>query len=169
MHIIHNTGAVTTASVFFYLNEHKDCLKGECNMAKIETKSFIPYSVALGTMVGWMVTILSAVIGASLIHGEMIQQESSGFVAMIALFLGSVTSTLTVAVKMPEKRLLMCLLGGSTYYLSLICCALLLFDGLKGGFAPSAAIVISGLFLAYVTGTKRGRKSKYKIPKSPRK
>ncbi len=122
-------------------------------------------TLALGLLLGMLVTLVGAAITASLIGGQKIQADATGYAAMFTILLASATAALIVSAKAQGLRIVMCLVGGGVYFLGLLCCGAALFDGVRGGVFPSFAVIVCGSMLVWLLGVKGGRKQKYKVPK----
>lgn len=134
-------------------------------MSRREGAAKIPVALLLGLAVGLAVTLIGAVITASLIQSRSIDEDATGLAAMVIILLGAAAASLVTAGKVPQMRLVMCLGGGGIYLLGLLCCAAVLFDGVKAGVLPSLPVIAAGSLAVYLLGMKGSRKPKYKVPK----
>ena len=134
-------------------------------MVQKDTRLKIPSALLLGLAVGLTVTGLVAAVTAFLIAGENIQEDGMGVAAMAAILLGALAAALVTVGKVKEMRLVMCLAAGAVYLLGLICCAAILFDGVKGGIGASAAVTFGGSLAVFLIGLNKGKRPKYKVPK----
>lgn len=134
-------------------------------MIRKEGTGKIPTALVFAIVAGLAVTVLGTVIAASLIHAQTIGEDAAGVAAMITILFGAMISSVVAAEKVREMRFVMCLSGGVVYYLTLICCAAIVFDGVKSGIFASLAVAAAGSMVVYLLGMKGGRKPKYKVPK----
>lgn len=135
-------------------------------MVKKEGPSKIPAALVLGLGIGLIVTIIGALITAWLIQAQVIEEDVTGFAAMVIILLSAVAAAAVAAGKGASMHLVMCLGGGGIYFLGLLCNAAILFDGVRAGVIPSACAALGGSMLVYLLGMKGGRRKKYKIPRS---
>ena len=122
-------------------------------------------ALALGLLLGMLVTLTGAAVTAFLISAQKIPVDGIGDAAMLTILLASATAALIVSAKAQGLRIVMCLAGGGVYFLGLLCCGAVLFDGVRGGVFPSFAVTMCGSILIWLLGVKGGRKQKYKVPK----
>ena len=134
-------------------------------MLRKEGTGKIPAALAFAVVAGLAVTVIGAVISASLIHAQTISEGAAGIAAMITILFGAMISSVVAAGKVPGMRFIMCLAGGAAYFLALVCCAAIVFDGVKAGSIPSLAVAAAGSMVVYLLGMRGGRKPKYKVPK----
>lgn len=137
-------------------------------MVRKDGKRKFAASVTMGVAAGWVVTLITAVIIASMIHAQMIEEETQGLAVWFVLLLGCIVSALTATGKKQEMRLVICLSAGVIYYLSLICVASIIFDGATRGVVPTFFVVVAGSLSVYLMGINRGRRPKYRVPKGHR-
>lgn len=133
-------------------------------MVKNEEKTMVIGKVVVGMIAGWMITIIGAAIATTLIQKETIKQSDVSMITAMIVLMGSWSSSLICANRYPEKRLLMNLCGGSMYYLSLMCVAIVMFDGLKGGILATFMVSVAGALTAFLLSAHSKHKQKYRIP-----
>ena len=134
-------------------------------MVRKEGSAKIPAAAGLGLLLGMIITLIGALITAWLIQAQKIGEDTVGLAAMVIILLGASASTAVTAGKGSSARFLMCLAGGGIYFLGLLCCGAMLFEGVKAGVVPTACVAAAGSMLVYLLGTKRGRRTNYKVPK----
>lgn len=125
----------------------------------------LPAALLLALTVGLAVTLAAAVITASLISAETVTPEAVNVGSMAGLLLGSAAAALTAARKVGKLRLPMCMAGAAVYFLGLLCCAALLFDGVKDGVGAAALVVLAGGLVVSLLGLKGEKRPKHKLPK----
>lgn len=134
-------------------------------MSRKEGAAKIPAALALGLTVGMVITVIGAVITASLIQAQTVGDDAAGIAAMVTILFGAAGASLAAAGKVPQMRFAMCLAGGGIYLLGLLCSAAILFDGVKTGVVPSVAVILAGSLAVCLLGMKGSRRPKYKVPK----
>ncbi len=118
------------------------------------------YAVAAG----WIVLLTGGIVIAFLIHAQKLSTAWLDYGSMILVLLSGSVTALVAGAKQYEKRIVMCLSGTGLYFLSLVSVAIVLFDGLKKGVVPTLLLMLGGSVIAWLMGTKRGRKRKYRLP-----
>lgn len=126
----------------------------------------LPSSLIKGMIAGLITTLFVAVIVASLICVEAIGEETVDLGVMAATIIGSLICGLVAAGKTEKMRLVMCMAGCVAYYLVLLCCAAILFDGIKSGVGLGALLCVGGGLTAALLGAKKEKRSHYKLPKT---
>lgn len=98
-------------------------------LKKSKKSSTIPAGLGLGLLVSMAVTVAAAVVITFLVAGERIGESAIGFGALGALLLGAIAGALTAAGKIEGHRMIACLLNGAVYFVCLMCCTALFFEG----------------------------------------
>lgn len=122
----------------------------------------MPSAIGMGLAISLGVTIATAGVVAFLIAGEKISENAAGYGAAVALLLGAVLGALAAAWRCGERRMVMCLISGGVYFLSLLCCTALFFDGMYQGVGTTALMVFGGSIAAGLMGMKGKRNPKLK-------
>lgn len=128
----------------------------------------IPVGLAMGLGISWAVTILLTVIFAFLMLTEKIKITMLSPTAVGIVMFASFAGAMTAAKKIDAHRLMICLASGGVYYISLVCCNALFFDGAYQGLIPALLLLIGSCLLAGVLGMRqkeqkfKGRKWHYK-------
>ena len=128
------------------------------------TKASMPVSLAAGCILAWVITIVIAVIVAIFIAGERASEEFTNPAAVIALLAASFAGAMIAGGMAEQKRMIVCVISGGIYYLSLICVNMLFFDGSFRGLLGAALTVMGSCVIAGLLHTrqKRQRISYYK-------
>ncbi len=134
-------------------------------MVRKDSRAKIPIALLWGLGSGLGVSVALAMIGAALIAAEKMGETAVGWMAMLAVFLGSATTALVLTGRVKEKRFVMCMLGAAAYLVGLFCMSAVMFDGVKGGVGATAVLVLGGALVTFLLGKERQRKPKYKSPK----
>ena len=111
-----------------------------------------------------VVTLLGAGITAALVSGQQLSTQAIGYGGMLTILLASFAAAMVMKGKAGE-RFYMPLLGSGIYFLCLLCCGALFFDGITGGLMPTLAVVSVGAGVPLLLGSKMGKRQKYKVPK----
>ncbi len=119
----------------------------------------------MSLLIGLAVSMIAALIGSFLIEAEKIGEEAEDWIATLALLAGSLASSLTAAKRGEGPRIIMSLSGAAAFYLGLLCCGAILFDGIKGGVGVTALLVFGGGLVIWLLGLRGNKKQKYKVPK----
>lgn len=117
---------------------------------------------------GMAVTLLCAMVAATLISGETIGQSGENLAITVTLLLSSAIAALTAAGLMKNQRLLMCLAGSGAYLLALMCCAAAFFDGVRGNVGVTVLLTAGAALAVALLGGKGRKTTKYKRPKHVR-
>ncbi len=126
-------------------------------MKKHKTKaSNIPMALAVSTAVSMSITLLAAASMTFLIAGETLQLESSDVAVLGILLLASLAGSWVAIKGAGEKPWLLGLLSGGLYYLLLLCCTALFFDGQYQGLGATALAVLGGSLGAVLFTMRKG-------------
>ena len=118
----------------------------------------------MGWLASALVTLLGAVIFAWLLNGERMQMASIGYGTMIILLAASALGALLAFRCVRRQRLVVCLLSGAVYYLSLLAMTALFFGGQYEGVGVTGLVILGGSLavgLMGLKGEKRGYKRRY--------
>lgn len=117
--------------------------------------------LALGLGVNWGVTLLAAIIAASLISGDRVGEGFLPSVAVATVMVAAFAGAMVSAGKIGNRRLPVCLASGGIYYLSLVCCNALFYDGAYQGLVAGLMSILGTCLLAALVGLRR-KPGKYK-------
>ncbi len=134
-------------------------------MMQKELKKKIPLALLMALIIGISVSLMVAMVAAAMIAGEKVQEDASGWIAMLSVFFGSLTTALVTMGKVKQMRFAMCLSAGGVYMLGLCCMGAVMFDGVKSGLWATGALALGGALTAFLLGMERKGKPKFKIPK----
>lgn len=115
-----------------------------------------------------MVTVFVASIGSYLIATEGLAVRSEAMITLIALLLSSIVASVVMISGGSGSKILLCFAGGGMYYLGLLSCGALVFDGVKKGAGMHALVVACGCTAAWLVALRGGKKRRYKTPKAYR-
>ena len=106
----------------------------------------VPLSLLKGLGLGWIITVAGVAIISFLLHGEHLKETGIQPAAVIIMMLSAFITAIFAGSNRDEKRLLICLAGGGLYYLSLMGCNALFFDGQYRGLL-GALLAVAGCSL----------------------
>ena len=122
--------------------------------------SGIPAGIFAGLITAMFITMLLAAVTAVLIAGEKIGEDKALFGSAASLLLGAAFGGICAANVAGERKMIVCLIHGAAYYVTLLCMTAMFFEGRYEN------IWITGLLIlgASVSGLlgMRGRKRPYK-------
>ena len=134
-------------------------------MAIKERKSKIPALLCIALLAAVSVMLVISVVGTLLIHNQTLQENAEGWISMVALFAGSMTSSLIAMSRAGKKRLLMAATAATVLMAGLLCAGQFLFGGIKGGVPATFTVLISGSIAAFLLSLERKHKPKYRATK----
>ena len=121
-------------------------------------------SVVKGAAVGAggsiLMTLALTALAAGLVVRETIDETSLDTVTAGILILSSICGSLLAASATGHHRLPVCMASGALYFLLLIACAILMYDGANGAVGVTALLVLGGSGAAALLGLKEGRKGR---------
>lgn len=124
-------------------------------------KASVPAVLAGGLAISWVVTALVAAITATAVSAQWVGEEALGPGAVTAVLLGALAGSATAAKKAQSRKLLLAALSGGVYFISLLCCNALFFDGTYQGVFP-AFLMTLGCGLVTGMGSTRQKRSKFR-------
>lgn len=127
-------------------------------------KASMPVSLATGCVLAWVITIVIGAIVAFLVTGERVSEDFINPASVIALFASSFTCAMIAGGMVGQRRMIVCVISGGIYYISLICVNILFFDGSFRGLLGAALTVMGSCVIAGLLQTrqKKQRISYYK-------
>lgn len=115
-------------------------------------------SMAGGLAIGWgvsaLITLLGAMITAYLLSAEMLQMSAAGYGAMIILLAASAAGAALSFRCIRRQRLVVCLVSGVIYYLSLLAMTALFFGGQYEGIGVTGLVVLGSSLAVGLMGLK---------------
>lgn len=132
---------------------------------KTPTKSASIFAgLAMGLAVSWITTAVMAIGITLLIAGERVGETLLAPAAVVTVLLATFAGAWTAAQKVAVRRLIVCLAGGGIYFLSLLCCNALFFDGTYQGILPALLTVLGASLVTGLLGLhQKNRKFKGRI------
>ena len=125
----------------------------------------MPAGLLWGASVSLLVTLLGSAITALLLSKEILAESSVGYSAMIILMTAAYAGALTARGCIKRQHLMVCMLSGGIYFLSLLSVTALFFGGQFEAVGVTALLAMGGSVLALLTDKQprragRGRKKK---------
>lgn len=121
----------------------------------------IPVGLAMGLAASWIITIVMAIGITFLIAGERVGETFLAPAAVVTVLVATFAGALVAAKKADAGRLIVCLASGAIYFLSLLCCNALFFDGAYQGLVPALLTVVGASLVAGLMGLhQKGQKFK---------
>ena len=122
----------------------------------------IPFALLTGWITAWVTTMLLTLITTFLVAGEHISESAMAPAAVITISISALISATVAAENTAEKRMMVCLINGCVYFLSLICCTALFFDGTYQGIGSAALTVIGcSLVSGFLSIRQKRQKNQY--------
>ena len=115
----------------------------------------VPVSLGMGFVFAWVIMIVMGAVTAFMIAGERIPEDFLDPAAVIVLCVSSFVSAMAAGGAAEGKRMFVCVLSGGIYYLSLICCNILLFNGCFHGLLGAALTIIGCCVIAGLIQTRQ--------------
>lgn len=129
------------------------------------TASSMAGGLAVGWLIGLLLTIAGSVLSALLILKEMIGESSIGYCVMFIVVIASALSAGTAVQRVKRRRAYVCILSGLLYYGTLLSMTALFFGGQYHGMGVTALLVAAGCGTVLLLGLKgegRGTRKKYR-------
>ena len=127
----------------------------------------IPVGLASGAIASLAVTILGSAIIAKLVDAEILDEEKIGYGIMVLLLVASWMGAVVSYSRIKRRRMLICMLSGAVYMLTLLAITALFFGGQYSGVGATLLMVLCGAVLAVLPAfnqNNRAGKKKIKIP-----
>ncbi len=130
--------------------------------------SSIPVGIAWGLLASVMVMLLCCAATAALVVSETIREGSMAYGALLTLLLSAGAGAVVAGLRVKGNYLPVCLGTGGVFYVFLLCCTGLFFDGSYTGMLPSALVILGGcgvvaLLMARSSMQSGKRKRKYRL------
>jgi putative membrane protein (TIGR04086 family) len=123
--------------------------------------SGIPAGIFAGVITALLITILLAAVTAVLIAGEKIGEDKALFGSAASLLLGAAFGGICAANVAGERKMIICLIHGAVYYVTLLCVTAVFFEGRYENIWITGLLVL-GASISVGLLVMRGRKRTYK-------
>ena len=144
---------------------HMDETKGERNMKNTKFNPKIMITLLIAGIIGFSVSLLVSAIGGYLIDAETVGEGSENAFVALALLMGGLSAAIIAIKRGQSNRLAMSLGGAGAYFLVLLCCSVLAFDGIRSGVGVTVLMVLGSALIVWIFGLKGNKKAKYRLPK----
>lgn len=113
--------------------------------------------LAVGAAVNLGMTILLSALLAKLLQTGVLAQNQTGYGVMVLLLLASFFGAAVAQGRVKHRRMMVCMLSGGVYYLSLLAITALFFGGQYTAMGVTALVVLAGCGTAALLCTRKGR------------
>jgi hypothetical protein len=135
-------------------------MKGERDMVvnkKVTGKAIsMPFGLAIGLTVCIAITLIVAGISANLILNQRIGEGAIGYCALLALLLASSAGAWMAAVLVKRRWMIVCMVVGGCYFLTLLGVTALFFGGQYQGIGATALTILGGSGCVGLLGIRAG-------------
>ena len=122
--------------------------------------SGMPGGLALGVLAAMVLTVLLGCLLAVLIAKEVLPEENVGYGVMAVLFVSSAVGSTVAYKRIRHRRLMVFVLSGICYLVTLTGLTALFFGGQYEGIFPTAMLIIGGTGVAFLRSASMGRGGK---------
>ena len=122
----------------------------------------MPGGLAIGAGISMLVTMIVAAIGANLVMKQILPQENIGYCSIIALLAGGITGAITASAKVKHRKLVVCLLSGLVYYVTLLSITALFFGGQYEGMGVTFVTIAIASVAAALISSREGKQQKHR-------
>ena len=120
------------------------------------TATAIPIGVLWGAIISTLMTVISALILTWLTLNEITNQQTLGYCIMGSLLCAAMVGSFVSAALVKRRKLLICLMTGLTYYITLFAITALFFGGkFQGAAVVGLLIAIGSLIVGMLQLTKQ--------------
>lgn len=127
----------------------------------------LAFGVGAGAILSLLMTLIGAAAVTFLIAAERIGEDQLGYGAGAAIFIGALVGALTAVAMAGEKRLIVCGLHAAVYFVILLCCTAMFFDGRYDGIGVTAMLILGANGAVWLLGMRRDSRGRgrVKMPK----
>jgi putative membrane protein (TIGR04086 family) len=120
------------------------------------TATAVPLGVLWGAIISMLMTVISALILTWLTLNEITNQQKLGYCIMGSLLCAAILGSFVSTTLVKRRKLLICLMTGLTYYITLLGITALFFGGNFQGAAVKGLLIAAGsLFIGMLQLIKR--------------
>ena len=117
----------------------------------------IPGGLALSAAVSLGVTLILSAVVAKMVDAELMGEGAIGYGSLATLLTASISGAAFAAMKIKRQRLMVCLLSGLVYYITLLGITALFFGGQYQGMGITALVIAGGCGTVILMGMKQGK------------
>lgn len=132
------------------------------------TGKSIGVSLLAGFGISWAITIVATLVITAALAKNQLQQESITPAAVVTILIASFVSAIVAGKMQSEKRLLVCLAGGGVYYVSLLGCNALFFEGQFAGLLGALLTTMGSSLVAGLLQTRQKRQRPSYLKRLPK-
>jgi len=120
----------------------------------------MPKGLAVGTLSAVAMTLAGCLAVSYLVDRQWLVWDSIGYAVLVILLLSAWTAAALASGMVKRQRLMVCLMAGGCYLLSLLAATALFFGGRYSGVGETGLLVFCGSMLGFLSGNRRksGRK-----------
>lgn len=122
----------------------------------------MPGGLAFGGVISLAITVIGAVLLSKLMDTETIEWEGVGYGIMVLLTAASFLGALSAYSRIRRQRLVVCLLSGAIYWITLLGITALFFGGQYEAVGVTAGLILAGCGCAGMLALPAGRGGKRK-------
>lgn len=121
----------------------------------------MPAGFAFGVCISLTITLILSALLAKLVSTERLEWEQTGYAIMAMLLIASMVGTKTVCVVVKRRKLLICVVEGILYWLTLFLMTALFFGGQYSGMGVTAIVIFCANAIVCILELKgeRGQKA----------
>ncbi len=138
---------------------------GSRNRATLGGSAGMALHIAMGLVLSLGLTAAVCCLSAYLVSSGKMSESAIGYGAAAALLISSAGGAMLSAAKIGQHRMPVCLISGAVYFLSLLCCTALFFEGRFEGVGISALLILGGSGAAGLVGLRQKRSRRPKLKK----
>lgn len=123
-------------------------------------------SMAGGLLTGWtvsiIVTVLLTALAAKMVDSQVIGEKDIGYCAMVILLAAPFCGTRTAQKRIRRQQLIVSVISGSLYFLTLMGITALFFGGQYEAVGVTLLLVAAGSALTFLLGNRQSGTSKHR-------
>lgn len=119
--------------------------------------SSVPGGLAIGWGCSMVVTLIGSMIVAAMLDRRIMDMDSIGYGTMLILLLASMFGAAFAVHRIKKQRMMVSMLAGIAYYLTLLAVTALFFGGQYEGMAVTGLVVLGGSMAAALIGLRQKR------------
>ena len=125
----------------------------------------MPAGLTFGAAVSLGITIIVSIIIAKMVDTGTMEEAGIGYGAMVILLVSSISGAFVSTGMIKRQKLIVCVLSGVIYYLTLLSITGLFFGGQYNGMGITALLVAGGCTSVILLGMRQGRGRKKAVGK----
>lgn len=130
-------------------------------LKKRGSTSGIPAGIFAGLITALLITILLTAVTAVLIAGEKVGEDKALLGSAASLLLSAALGGICAANVAGERKMIVCLIHGAAYYVTLLCVTAMFFEGRYENILTTGLLILGASVSVGLLGM-RGRKRTFK-------